>query len=583
MKKRNKRRTIRRVILEMKSIAPWLILGGVLDIAAVLCAVAAPEILGDLVERLWEYREGGVSVLPTLLPGIWFLVALYVGSGLLSLINARLISRTVSRHFTCAVRIQMSDKIRRLPVSYVDQTPVGDVLNRMIDDVSEMSGYIFQIYSVMVEGVFQILLISVAMFRENAVLASFIILATPLSVYLSSKLAAVSGKHYDRLFEKTGELTEIVEECFSNFATTKAYNLESYTQDLHGKVNDQVRDSAAKANFTGGVVQPLIAFSNALVYIFINLIGGWLMLRHGIGVGTVVTVVLYARMLASPLEQIAGGLSYLNHIEPCAARVYEMLDREEEPIRTGNVPQPLRGGVEFRDVCFSYTPEQPLIEHMNLRVEPGQKVAIVGPTGAGKTTIVNLLMGFYDIDGGEILLDGSPMASMSREKIRECFGMVLQDTWLFRGTVAENVAYGKPDATREEVEAVCRRALCHRFIQTMPQGYDTVIGEDTVNLSGGERQLLTIARAMLLDRPLLILDEATSNVDTRTELLIQQAMDQLMAGRTCFVIAHRLSTIVNADRILVMDHGKILEQGTHRSLLEKQGFYYRLYQSQYAV
>ena len=212
MKKRNKRRTIRRVILEMKSIAPWLILGGVLDIAAVLCAVAAPEILGDLVERLWEYREGGVSVLPTLLPGIWFLVALYVGSGLLSLINARLISRTVSRHFTCAVRIQMSDKIRRLPVSYVDQTPVGDVLNRMIDDVSEMSGYIFQIYSVMVEGVFQILLISVAMFRENAVLASFIILATPLSVYLSSKLAAVSGKHYDRLFEKTGELTEIVEE-----------------------------------------------------------------------------------------------------------------------------------------------------------------------------------------------------------------------------------------------------------------------------------------------------------------------------------------------------------------------------------
>lgn len=583
MQKRNKRHTVRRVILEMKPIAPWLLLGGVLDILAVLCAVAAPEILGELVERLWDHREGASPVLPSLLPGIRLLAVLYLGSGLLSLVNARLISKTVSRHFTCSVRIKMSDKIRRLPVSYVDQTPVGDVLNRMIDDVGEMSGYIYQIYSVMVEGFFQILLISAAMFRENPVLASFIIFVTPLSVYLSSRLAAVSGKHYDRLFEKTGELTEIVEECFSNFATTKAYSLERYTQDLHSRVNDQVRDSAAKANFTGGVVQPLIAFSNALVYIAINLIGGWLMLHHGIGVGTVVTMVLYARMLASPLEQIANGLANLNHIEPCAARVYELLDREEEPARVGSIPQPLRGAVEFRDVYFSYVPAQPLIEHLDLRVEPGQKVAIVGPTGAGKTTIVNLLMGFYDIDGGEILLDGLSMGAMCREKIRECFGMVLQDTWLFRGTVAENVAYGKPDASREEVEAVCRKALCHRFIQTMPQGYDTVIGEDTVNLSGGERQLLTIARAMLLDRPLLILDEATSNVDTRTEILIQQAMDQLMAGRTCFVIAHRLSTIVNADRILVMDHGKIVEQGTHRSLLEKQGFYYRLYQSQYAV
>lgn len=583
MKKRNKRQTVRRVILEMKPIAHWLVLGGVLDILAVLCAVAAPEVLGDLVELLWDYRAGGASVLPMLLPGIRFLIALYIGSGLLSLINARMISKTVSRHFTCALRVQMSDKVRRLPVSYVDQTPVGDVLNRMIDDVSEMSSYIFQIYSVMVEGFFQILLISVAMFRENGVLAAFIILVTPLSVFLSSKLASVSGKHYDRLFEKTGELTEIVEECFSNFATTKAYNLESYTQELHGRVNDQVRDSAAKANFTGGVVQPLIAFSNALVYIAVNLIGGWLMLRHGISVGTVVTVVLYARMLASPLEQIANGLAYMSHIEPCAARVYEMLDQEEEMARAGAVPQPLRGGVEFRDVCFSYTPEQPLIQHLNLRVEPGQKIAIVGPTGGGKTTLVNLLMAFYDLDGGEILLDGLPMASMARERIRECFGMVLQDTWLFRGTVAENVAYGKPEASREEVEAVCQKALCHQFIQTMPQGYDTVIGEDTVNLSGGERQLLTIARAMLLDRPLLILDEATSNVDTRTEILIQQAMDQLMAGRTCFVIAHRLSTIVNADRILVMDHGKIVEQGTHTDLLQKQGFYYKLYQSQYAV
>ena len=330
------------------------------------------------------------------------------------------------------------------------------------------------------------------------------------------------------------------------------------------------------------VVQPLIQFSNALAYILINLVGGFLIVRQGVSVGTVVTIVLYARQFASPLEQIARGLADLNHIKASAHRVFEIFDMEEEQTAEKQAEN-VRGKVEFENVRFFYKPEEPLIENLNMTVQPGENVAIVGPTGAGKTTIVNLLMRFYDTVEGAIRLDGADIAQLSRDSVRSCFGMVLQDTWLFRGTIAENVAYGKPCATREEVEEACRKAYCDHFIRTMPDGYDTVISEDTTNLSGGQKQLLTIARALLANKPLLILDEATSNVDTRTEILIQKAMDELMKGKTCFVIAHRLSTIVDSDKILVLDHGHIVEQGTHQELLNRKGFYYRLYKSQYAI
>ena len=277
------------------------------------------------------------------------------------------------------------------------------------------------------------------------------------------------------------------------------------------------------------------------------------------------------------------GFANLSHVKACAKRVFRLLDMEEEEQPEGVLPQPCQGEVVFDHAAFSYSKGEPLIENLNLSVHPGQRVAIVGPTGAGKTTIVNLLMRFYDVDGGKILLDGQDIRTLSRDEVRRNFGMVLQDTWLFRGTIAQNVAYGKPDATRQEIEQACREAYCDHFIRTMPGGYDTLISEDTTNLSGGQKQLLTIARALLAGRPLLILDEATSNVDTRTEILVQKAMDKLMKGRTCFVIAHRLSTIVDADLILVLDHGHIVEQGTHGQLLAKKGFYYDLYTSQYAV
>ena len=574
-----------RIIREAKGIAGWVAVSAVLGILAVLCAIAAPEILGNLIQKLYDFglSDRHTPIRDTLVSGLTLLTAVYAAQSLFRYLNMQLMNRAVSRHFTYGLRIAISDKIRRLPVKYVDQTPVGDILNRMIDDVGEMGGYIHQIFDVMVEGAFQIAMIAVAMFLENGVLACLVIVLTPVSLWISSKIAGVCGKYYDECFEKAGELTEIVEESFTNFATAKAYNLEEYTAQNHAVVNEQLRKATAKANFTGSIVQPLIKFANAMAYICINLIGGWLIVRRGVGVGTVVTIVLFARQFSSPLEQIAMGFANLSHVKACAKRVFRLLDMEEEEQPEGVLPQPCQGEVVFDHAAFSYSKGEPLIENLNLSVHPGQRVAIVGPTGAGKTTIVNLLMRFYDVDGGKILLDGQDIRTLSRDEVRRNFGMVLQDTWLFRGTIAQNVAYGKPDATRQEIEQACREAYCDHFIRTMPGGYDTLISEDTTNLSGGQKQLLTIARALLAGRPLLILDEATSNVDTRTEILVQKAMDKLMKGRTCFVIAHRLSTIVDADLILVLDHGHIVEQGTHAQLLAKKGFYYDLYTSQYAV
>ncbi len=567
-----------RLVREAGPIAGWLALGAVLDILAVSCSVAAPEVLGDLVDRLYDFTG-----MDALVPGTLALAGLYLGYGIFSYCNMHLMNTVVTRHFTQGLRVKLSDKLRRLTVGYVDQTPVGDILSRMIDDVGEVGGYVHVIFDVMVKGFFQILLIVWAMFQESWILACFVLALTPLSLWLSTKLAGFSEKHYDSLFETTGKLTQIVEEAFSNYPTTKAYNLEDLMGQRHGQVNRELCQVTARANFLGSLVQPVIRLINSLAHILICLAGGWLIVTQGLRVGTVVAILLYAQQVSVPLEQIAGGIASLKRVQASAKRVYDILDMEEEDPGQVRPLGPVQGHVELENICFSYDPKEPLIENLSLSVRPGQKVAIVGPTGAGKTTLVNLLMRFYDPQSGAMRLDGQDMLAMSRQQVRNCFGMVLQDTWLFRGTIRENLTYGNPDITEEELREACRRTHCDHFIRTMPQGYDTVIGEDTANLSGGQRQLLTITRAMLAGSPLLILDEATSNVDTRTEVLIQKAMDALMEGKTCFVIAHRLSTIVDSDLILVMDHGKIVEQGTHRELLDRRGFYYRLYTSQYAA
>ena len=436
---------------------------------------------------------------------------------------------------------------------------------------------------ILLTGFLQMFVIALILFFTDWRMAIPVVLLSPLSVWLSAKMATLGEKHWDKHFNLGGELTALAEEAYTNYPATKAFNREAYLQEKYDDLSQRHQHNGIFGNFLSSIVQPVIVFVDALAYIAVALLGGWLIVHRGMPIGTVVTVILFARQLSAPLERIAFGLSYVQHVKSAAKRVFNLLDlpEEEDPAETAQAPT--KGRVEFRNVDFSYDPEKPLIRNLSFSVQPGQKVAIVGPTGAGKTTIVNLLMRFYDIQKGQILIDGEDISKLSRADTRRRFGMVLQDTWLFKGTVAENVAYGSPEATREEIERACDLAYCDHFIRRLPQGYDSVISEDSTAVSSGQKQLLTIARALLADRSLLILDEATSNVDTRTELLIQKAMDRLMGGRTCFVIAHRLSTIVDADCILVIRDGQIVEQGTHRELLEQKGFYYELFNSQYKI
>ncbi len=581
--------TVLRLMRYAKPIRWWLALACILAVISILCTLAGPTILGDLIQLLYDHWSGndalsGAPLTARLLPGLLLLLAIYGVQSLVTYVKMLLMNNVVSRYFTCNIRIMISDKLQKLPVSFIDNTPVGEILHRMTDDVSRMGNTVHSIIDTIMSGFLQIIAISVVMLLEDWRLGLTVIVLMPLSIRLSAVLSERSGVHFREMHKQSGRLYSVVEESYSGYATAKAYNLEGFNSARHEEVNLLQQKAEARANFLGSIVQPIIAFSNSIAYILINLLGGWLIVYRSVDVGTVMTIILFARQIAAPLEQIANGMSDIQHAAAAAGRVFSLLDTAEvEPIPQEIDSNAVAGRVEFRNVSFSYNKDTPLIQNLNIQVEPGQKVAIVGPTGAGKTTIVNLLMRFYDTDEGRILIDGTDISTVSRDSSRELFSMVLQDTWLFKGTIAENIAYGRPDATREEIIRACDDAYCDHFIRTLPKGYDTVIGEDNITISGGQKQLLTIARALLADRKLLILDEATSNVDTRTELLIQKAMDKLMHERTSFVIAHRLSTIVDADLILVLRDGQIVEQGRHLELLARKGFYYQLYTSQYAV
>lgn len=588
--KRDSKRTMKaiaRILREAKPIRGWLVLSCFLCLCLILCTVSAPKILGNLIQQLYDYWSGELvtdDLLGLILKGLIPLAIIYISLSLVRLANMYLLNNVVSRYFTCNIRIRISEKIKRLPISFIDNTPVGEILRRMTDDVSHMGTSIHSLIETLSTGFLQILVITVLMFFENWQLALAVLVITPLSVFLSSAISQISEKYFHNMFTESGRLNSIVEETYTNYATTKAYNYEKTTIKRHEEINIKQRDAEIKATFISSAVRPCITFTNALAYIAVNLIGGWLILNRGVSVGTIVTIVLFAKQIAAPLEDIADAIGNLQRAVTSSERVFALLDREEEAECTGTFgEEEILGDVKFEHVDFSYDKEKPLIKDLNLDVKHGQNVAIVGPTGAGKTTIVNLLMRFYDPDSGKITIDGHDIGEISRNEVRNLFGMVLQDTWLFNGTVAENIAYGKPDATREEIVKACDEAYCDHFICTLPKGYDTVIGDDTTNISGGQKQLLTIARALLANHRLLILDEATSNVDTRTEILIQKAMDKLMKGKTCFVIAHRLSTIVDSDLILVINNGEIVETGRHEELLAKKGFYYQIYTSQYAI
>lgn len=578
------KRTLLRILKEAKPIRGWLIVAASVSLLSVILVLIGPELLGKLTDVIYSFWADKTPIdMGAFGRKCLILGGLYLTAGACSLATMFIMNNVVSRHFTCAMRIRMSDKIRFLPVRYVDDTPNGEVISRMTNDVSMLGNTVHNFLEISISGVLKLIGIMIIVFTIQPIMALAVVILVPLSLVLSSLIASRSEKHFADYRKTTGKIYALNEEDFSGFATVKAFNLEERQKREHEKLCFEAYGQARKGYFLSGIVQPIVAFTNNIAYIAICIIGGALAINGTVGVGDVVAFVLYAKLFAGPLESIASGLSMMQHTFASAGRVYEMLDQQELTTPDRPIEPKGEGNIRFEHVDFAYDKTKPLITDLNIDVHRGQKVAIVGPTGGGKTTIVNLLMRFYDVDAGKITIDGVDTRDMTRAYLRSRFSMVLQDTWLFSGSIYENIAYGKEGASHEEVLEAARRAHIDFYVDTLPEGYDTLINEESTNISGGQKQLLTIARAYLADREILILDEATSNVDTRTELLIQQTMDELMQTRTSFVIAHRLSTIVDADVILVVNDGHIVEQGTHETLLKKNGFYAEIYNSQYAL
>lgn len=574
-------RTIKRIVVDLKPIIWAMMVAAIISTLSVLLALCAPKLVNEMTNIIYLYGENGVPIDMMQMGKLaLYLLAAYVGSWLLNSAMVVLMTNITSRYYTKGLRIRISAKIKTLPVSFVDSTPNGELLSIMMNDVSNMSGSISVIVETFINGLIKIVLITYMLYSIHWLLATAVVVLVPFSMVLSTVISGKSEKSWHEFRKVNGQSYAFIEEDFTGFDTVKAFNMEKLQHDKCEELSDDYGKKAQRGYYLSGLVQPIIALTNNIAYVAVCVLGGMLVINNVMEVGDVMEIVLLAKMFAGPLESFAGGISSVQRILACANRVYSLLDKDEMPLQQG-IPDKNAQDIVFDNVSFSYDKDHPILKDLSFAVKPGQKVAIVGPTGGGKTTIVNLLMRFYEIDGGKILLGGKDISQMEVSKLREQFGMVLQDTWLFKGTVRENIAYGKDGATFEEVEEAAKQAHADFFIKTLPNGYDTEINEESTNISSGQKQLLTIARSYLSNRKMLILDEATSNVDTRTEILIQEAMDKLLEGRTSFIIAHRLSTIVNADIILVVDHGEIVEQGTHAQLMQKGGFYSQIYNSQY--
>ena len=575
-------KVLARILKDSLGIAHWLTLATALSIGSAYLAMKAPEILGDMTNSIYTMLDSGLSLdRGEFAARAVRLCAVYLLSALFGALTTAIMNYSVTSYFTCKIRVKMSEKIGKIPIKTVDTTPNGEIISRMTNDVSVMGGSIHDIFGVVINGFIRLVMICIVIFTAEPTMAFAVIVFVPLSLVLSAILASRSEKHFNKSREESGKLYSICEENLSCFEAVKAFSAQR-TQNLkYREVTERYTTLSEKGYFVSGMVGPIVGFINNLSYVAICIIGAYLVIEGRVDVGAMVAFIMYTKLFSGPLESIANGMSMIQSTVASAKRVYEYLDGEEMAEPEEEPLEKTAGEVIFEDVSFSYSDDKPLFEHLNLHVRPGEKVAIVGPTGGGKTTIVNILMRFYDPKSGRVLVDGRDITKMNRADVRKIFGMVLQDTMLFSGSVYDNIAYGKEGATREEVMEAARRAHIDSFIDALPDGFDTQINEDSTNISQGQKQLLTIARAYLSGRPILILDEATSNVDTRTELLIQRTMDSLMKGRTAFVIAHRLSTIENADTILVVDGGRIVEMGDHRSLLSKGGLYSRIYNSQY--
>ena len=545
-----------------------------------VCTIIGPDKLSELTDILTQGLMQDVDM-EAVGRICWTLVAFYGVSALASLFQSWIMT-TVTQRVSRKMRSAISSKINRLPIDYYNHTSFGDVLSRVTNDVDTVGEAVQRSVVSLVSAAALFIGCLFMMFRTNALMALTAILSSLLGFGMMGAIMGRSQRYFQDQQQALGELNGHIEEAFSGHDVLKVYNAEAQMGGRFDRLNDRLYSSNWRSQFLSGLMQPLMGFVGNFGYVAVCVVGAALAMSGRISFGVIVAFMVYVRLFTNPLSQMAQGMTQLQSASAAAGRVFDFLDAEEmadESRKTRKLESP-KGEVEFDHVKFGYTPDRIVIHDFSEHILPGMKVAIVGPTGAGKTTLVNLLMRFYELNGGEIRIDGVPATDLTRANIHDLFGMVLQDTWLFEGTIRENVVYGKENVPDERLQQVCRAVGMHHFIQTLPRGYDTVI-DDKLNLSEGQKQLLTIARAMIEDAPMLILDEATSSVDTRTELLIQRAMDELTKGRTSFVIAHRLSTIRNADLILVLKDGDVIESGTHESLLQQGGFYAELYNSQF--
>ena len=547
-----------------------------------------PDILGkattELSNGLLAKIQGTGSIDFTKIGQILlFVLGLYLLSTLFSFVQGWLMTG-VTQKVCYRMRKDISEKIDRMPMAYFESRTYGEVLSRITNDVDTLGQSLNQSITQIITSVATMVGVLVMMLRISPLMTLIAVVILPISVTLISLVVKKSQKYFKQQQEYLGHINGQVEETYAGHTVIQAYNKEKDMVQQFQETNDTLYHSAWKSQFLSGLMQPIMMFVGNLGYAAVALSGGLLAIRGTITIGDIQAFIQYVKNFTQPMQQIAQVLNQVQSMAAASERVFEFLEEAEE-VQTAEHPLELanvEGNVDFQHVSFGYQPEQCVIHDFSAKVKSGQKIAIVGPTGAGKTTMVKLLMRFYDVSGGAILLDGHDVRDFDRHKLRESFGMVLQDTWLFQGTIMENIRYGRLDATDEEVIAAAKAAHADSFIRQLPDGYQMELNEDASNVSQGQKQLLTIARAILADNRVMILDEATSSVDTRTEILIQKAMDHLMEGRTSFIIAHRLSTIRNADMILVMKDGDIIEQGTHEELLEKNGFYADLYRSQFA-
>ncbi|MCK2158377.1 ABC transporter ATP-binding protein/permease [Exiguobacterium sp. 17-1] len=587
-KPKNFKATFRRLLGYLKPRRNALIAVFVAAILSTIFMIAGPKIMGTAITELFEGAYAKFQGVPgaeidfTKIGQILLLLAgLYVISSLFSYLQQYLMSG-IAQKTVYDLREDVNQKLERLPLKYYDGRPNGETLSRVTNDIDTIGSTLQQSVTSFITSIVTIVGILIMMLTISPLLTLISLVSLPISIFAIRPILKRSQKYFADQQRTLGQLNGHVEEMYTGHPVVKAFGHERRAVEQFDAVNEELYEAGRKAQFISGIIMPMMMFIGNISYVLISVVGGILVTQRSISIGDIQAFITYTRQFTQPITQTANIANIVQSTVAAAERVFELLDEEEEvkEVTTHQLTK-ADGAVAFEHVDFGYD-EQLLIEDMNIDVEPGQTVAIVGPTGAGKTTLINLLMRFYELNRGVIRIDGIDTRKMSREDLRTTFGMVLQDTWLFNGTIRDNLAYGKTGATEDEIVEAAKTAHADHFIRTLPDGYDTVLNEEASNISQGQKQLLTIARAVLADPPIMILDEATSSVDTRTEIFIQQAMKRLMEGRTSFVIAHRLSTIKDADLILVMDQGQVIEQGTHETLLEANGFYADLYNSQFS-